>query len=267
MGAPFADGVGAVAGVVWLDGDELPHAATTSPARHACTTAARRVDLLDIRVPSFSVPPMAAHGSRRGTAAPSGAIATLPRCAPSPSSTRAMTVAEHPDPRPGTGEALIAVRAAGINGADLMQVQGFYPAPPGSPQDIPGMEFAGEVIELGPGAMRFAVGDRVMAVVGGGAQAELHHRARAAADAGSRRGGLGGGRRLSRGLHHRARRTLHPGPAACGRTRAHPRRRGRCRGGGGAARAPRRRAGVRDGSLRAAAARGGRARRRRRHRP
>ena len=68
---------------------------------------------------------------------------------------------------------LVAVRAAGINGADLLQVQGFYPAPPGSPQDIPGMEFAGEVIELGPGATRFAVGDRVMAVVGGGAQAEL----------------------------------------------------------------------------------------------
>jgi putative PIG3 family NAD(P)H quinone oxidoreductase len=82
-------------------------------------------------------------------------------------------VIEHPDPQAGAGEALIAVRAAGVNGADLLQVQGFYPAPPGSPQDIPGMEFAGEVIELGPGAMRFAVGDRVMAVVGGGAQAEL----------------------------------------------------------------------------------------------
>jgi NADPH:quinone reductase len=84
-----------------------------------------------------------------------------------------LTVADHPGPQPGLGEVLIAVRAAGINGADLMQVKGFYPAPPGSPQDIPGMEFAGEVVELGPGAMRFAVGDRVMAVVGGGAQAEL----------------------------------------------------------------------------------------------
>jgi NADPH2:quinone reductase len=84
-----------------------------------------------------------------------------------------LTVAEHPDPRPGTGEALVAVRAAGINSADLMQLKGYYPAPPGSPQDIPGLEFAGEVVELGPGAARFAVGDRVMAVVGGGAQAEL----------------------------------------------------------------------------------------------
>jgi putative PIG3 family NAD(P)H quinone oxidoreductase len=85
---------------------------------------------------------------------------------------KAVTVAEHAEPRPGTGEVLIAVRAAGINGADLMQVKGFYPAPPGSPQDIPGMECAGEVIELGPGVKRFAVGDRVMAIVGGGAQAE-----------------------------------------------------------------------------------------------
>jgi NADPH:quinone reductase-like Zn-dependent oxidoreductase len=62
----------------------------------------------------------------------------------------------------------------------MMQRKGFYPAPPGSPQDIPGLEFAGEVIGLGPGASRFNEGDRVMAVVGGGGQAELvtvHERA------------------------------------------------------------------------------------------
>jgi NADPH:quinone reductase-like Zn-dependent oxidoreductase len=68
---------------------------------------------------------------------------------------------------------LVAVRAAGINSADLSQRLGFYPAPPGSPQDIPGMEFAGEVVAVGPGVHRHSVGDRVMAVVGGGAQAEL----------------------------------------------------------------------------------------------
>jgi NADPH2:quinone reductase len=84
-----------------------------------------------------------------------------------------LTIAEHPDPQPGAGEALLAVHAAGINGADPMQVQGLYPAPPGSPPDIPGMELAGEVIALGPGVTRWSVGDRVMAVVGGGAQAEL----------------------------------------------------------------------------------------------
>jgi NADPH:quinone reductase-like Zn-dependent oxidoreductase len=80
---------------------------------------------------------------------------------------------EHPDPVPGKDEILVAVRAAGLNSADLMQRKGFYPAPPGWPADIPGMELAGEVIDLGPGARRFAVGDRVMAIVGGGGQAEL----------------------------------------------------------------------------------------------
>jgi putative PIG3 family NAD(P)H quinone oxidoreductase len=79
---------------------------------------------------------------------------------------------EHPDPEPGTGEVLVAVRAAGLNSADRLQVAGLYPAPPGSPADIPGLELAGEVLANGPGAARFSVGDRVMAVVGGGGQAE-----------------------------------------------------------------------------------------------
>ena len=55
----------------------------------------------------------------------------------------------------------------------MLQRVGLYPAPPDSPQDIPGMELAGEVVATGPGVMRFTVGDRVMAVVGGGGQAEL----------------------------------------------------------------------------------------------
>jgi NADPH:quinone reductase-like Zn-dependent oxidoreductase len=80
---------------------------------------------------------------------------------------------EHPDPVPGTGEVLVEVQAAGLNSADRLQIAGLYPAPPGSPPDIPGIELAGMVAALGPGAARFAVGDRVMAVVGGGAQAEL----------------------------------------------------------------------------------------------
>src|SRR5580658_4554815 len=80
---------------------------------------------------------------------------------------------EHPDPVAGTGEVRVRVRAAGLNGADMMQRRGLYPAPPGSPQDIPGMELAGEVAALGPGVERFEIGARVMAIVGGGAQAEL----------------------------------------------------------------------------------------------
>jgi NADPH2:quinone reductase len=85
----------------------------------------------------------------------------------------AVQVEERPDPAPGSGEVLVRVRAAGINGADMMQRAGRYPAPPGAPADIPGLELAGEVVARGPGADRFAEGERVMAIVGGGGQAEL----------------------------------------------------------------------------------------------
>ncbi len=92
----------------------------------------------------------------------------------------AVVVKQHPDPTPGAGEILVRVRGAGLNGADLLQRRGFYPPPPGAPVDIPGLELAGEVVALGPGAVRFDIGDRVMAVVAGGGQAELavvHERA------------------------------------------------------------------------------------------
>jgi len=91
-----------------------------------------------------------------------------------------LVVEERPDPEPGKGELLVRVRAAGVNGADMLQRKGAYPAPPGSPPDIPGLELAGEVVALGPGARRFEEDDRVMAVVGGGGQAQLaivHERA------------------------------------------------------------------------------------------
>src|SRR5688500_17155378 len=84
-----------------------------------------------------------------------------------------VAVAQHPDPQPGAGELLVEVRAAGINGADMLQRAGRYPAPRGAPADIPGLELAGEVVALGPGAERFSPGDRVMAIVAGGGQAEL----------------------------------------------------------------------------------------------
>ncbi len=79
---------------------------------------------------------------------------------------------ERPEPVPGSMELLVAVKAAGINAGDLLQLAGHYPAPAGSPADIPGLEAAGEVVGVGSGVTRFKVGDRIMAVVGGGAQAE-----------------------------------------------------------------------------------------------
>jgi NADPH2:quinone reductase len=91
-----------------------------------------------------------------------------------------IAVQEHPDPEPQAGELLVRVHAAGLNGADIHQLRGGYPAPPGSPPDIPGLELAGEVVGVGRGVRRFELGDRVMAVVGGGGQAELalvHERA------------------------------------------------------------------------------------------
>src|SRR4051812_18549340 len=84
-----------------------------------------------------------------------------------------LSVQDHPDPAPGHGQILVRVRAAGLNGADMLQRRGRYPAPPGEPADIPGLELAGEVVGRGPGAERFEEGDRVMAIVGGGGQAEL----------------------------------------------------------------------------------------------
>jgi NADPH:quinone reductase len=82
-------------------------------------------------------------------------------------------VVQRPDPEPGSGEVLVRVRGAGLNGADMLQRRGRYPAPPGAPADIPGLELAGEVAARGRGAERFTVGERVMGIVAGGGQAEL----------------------------------------------------------------------------------------------
>jgi NADPH:quinone reductase-like Zn-dependent oxidoreductase len=84
-------------------------------------------------------------------------------------------LAEREDPTPGLGQALVRVHAAGLNGADPVQVAGFYPPPPeaGVPADIPGMELAGEVVESRAPVPRFEPGTRVMAIVAGAAQAEF----------------------------------------------------------------------------------------------
>ncbi|HEX7772750.1 MAG TPA: zinc-binding dehydrogenase, partial [Pyrinomonadaceae bacterium] len=76
-------------------------------------------------------------------------------------------------PQPGPEEVLVNVRSTALNRADLLQRAGRYAAPPGEPQNIPGLEFAGEVAALGTNAHRWHKGDRVMGIVGGGAHAEF----------------------------------------------------------------------------------------------
>lgn len=82
------------------------------------------------------------------------------------------TIGEEADPEPGHRQLLVEVRAAGLNGADLAQAKGGYAPPPGAPV-TGGLEMAGEVVAAGDGCQRFSAGDRVMAVVQGGGQAEL----------------------------------------------------------------------------------------------
>src|SRR5437764_1422319 len=75
-------------------------------------------------------------------------------------------------PRASLDRVRVRVRAAGLNRADILQRLGRYPAPPGYPQDIPGMEFAGEVAEVGDEVREWKTGDRVFGIIGGGGQAE-----------------------------------------------------------------------------------------------
>jgi len=79
--------------------------------------------------------------------------------------------ARRPTPRPGAGEVLIRVAAAGVNRPDLMQREGKYPPPPGA-SDIPGLEVAGTVVVVGPGVVDWSAGDEVCALVAGGGYAE-----------------------------------------------------------------------------------------------
>ncbi len=83
-----------------------------------------------------------------------------------------MELQERGPPEPGPEEILVRVLVSGLNRADLAQRRGHYPAPPGWPADIPGLEFAGTVAGLGSGETRWKMGDRVMGIVGGGAYAQ-----------------------------------------------------------------------------------------------
>jgi putative PIG3 family NAD(P)H quinone oxidoreductase len=80
---------------------------------------------------------------------------------------------DRPVPEPGPGEIRVRVHASALNRADLLQRRGLYPAPPGAPADVPGLEYAGEVDAVGPGAGLWAVGNRVMGIVGGGGHSQF----------------------------------------------------------------------------------------------
>src|ERR1700750_3088257 len=84
-----------------------------------------------------------------------------------------LEIEDVPKPQPGPQEILVHVRSTALNRADLLQRQGRYAAPSGAAQNIPGLEFAGEVTDLGANAQRWREGDRVMGIIGGGAHAEF----------------------------------------------------------------------------------------------
>ena len=90
---------------------------------------------------------------------------------PTPGGPESLVPATRPVPKPGVGEVLVQVAAAGINRADTLQRQGLYPMPPGA-TDIPGLECSGTVVAVGEGAQRWQVGDRVCALLSGGGYAE-----------------------------------------------------------------------------------------------
>jgi NADPH:quinone reductase len=89
-----------------------------------------------------------------------------------PGGTDVLEVQNRPVPEPGPGEIRVRVVASALNRADILQRRGQYPAPAGSSADIPGLEYAGEVEAAGEGAGLWAVGNRVMGIVGGGGHAE-----------------------------------------------------------------------------------------------
>jgi NADPH:quinone reductase-like Zn-dependent oxidoreductase len=96
-----------------------------------------------------------------------------------PGGPEVLELCDVPDPVFGPEEVLVRVRASALNRADLLQRRGLYPAPPGAPADIPGLEFAGEIAACGELVTSLQPGDRVMGIVGGGGQAQklrLHER-------------------------------------------------------------------------------------------
>jgi putative PIG3 family NAD(P)H quinone oxidoreductase len=90
-----------------------------------------------------------------------------------PGGPEVLELQERPTPKPGPGQLLVRVHSSALNRADLLQREGRYPAPPGAPADIPGLEFAGEVAALGNGVDSWKIGSRVFGITAGGGHAEF----------------------------------------------------------------------------------------------
>jgi len=90
-----------------------------------------------------------------------------------PGGPEVLEIREVDPPNAGPDDIVVRVKASGLNRADIHQRKGGYPAPPGSPADIPGLEYAGEVADVGGNVRDWSVGDRVFGIAGGGAHAEL----------------------------------------------------------------------------------------------
>ena len=140
-----------------------------------------------------------------------------------PGPPEALRLVTRPTPRPGPGEVLVRVAAAGINRADVMQREGRYPPPPGA-SDLPGLEVSGMVAATGPGAGPVVAGDRVCAIVSGGAYAEYCLVPAAAVPADPGDGEPRRRRRPARGVLHRVDQRRRPRPAAGRRVVPRPRR-------------------------------------------
>lgn len=90
-----------------------------------------------------------------------------------PGGPEVLEIHDVPRPLPRENEVLVRVRASALNRADLLQREGRYPAPPGAPTNIPGLEIAGEIADVGPGSSVWTVGDRVFGIIGGGGNAQF----------------------------------------------------------------------------------------------
>ena len=110
---------------------------------------------------------------------------------------------ENPPP-PKNTEVLISVKASAVNRADILQRKGFYPAPKGFSEKILGLEFAGEVFQIGENVENFKVGDRVFGITAGAAQAEFLLTGRISAGKNSRESFIRRSRRRSRSVYHGA---------------------------------------------------------------